>query len=72
MSSPVIGVSSRNIDASIVSRTANVQRSFLEGRISIDASAGVVHASNDLLPSIKEIASRSAVKTTAKSQRNNQ
>jgi hypothetical protein len=64
---PPQGVFSRNLEATMVSKTANV----FDGRKSIDAGKGGVRASNDILPSIKELASRSAVKTTAKSQRNN-
>ena len=58
---------SRNIETKVISRTANAQGSYMDGRKSIDATMSGVRASNDLLPSIKELASRSAVKTTAKS-----
>ncbi len=61
---------SRNFDSQAISKTAKIKSycNIENGRKSIDGS---VRASADLLPSIKEIAARSAAKTTAKSYRNN-
>jgi hypothetical protein len=57
---------SRNLEHAIA-KTAKNTKNYMDGRMSVDGLRGSI----EMLPCIREMASRSVIKSTAKSQRNN-